>query len=69
MQASDANKIATPEVWTPGGDVIVPPPKTSDAVAKRASEGYKTVDWYYSSNHSEPQAGRARALPSYDARS
>jgi peroxiredoxin (alkyl hydroperoxide reductase subunit C) len=28
--------------------VIVPPPKTAEAVAKRASEGYKTTDWYYS---------------------
>lgn len=48
MQTSDAHKIATPEGWTPGCDVIVPPPKTAEAVAKRASEGYKTTDWYYS---------------------
>ncbi len=27
MQTSDANKIATPEGWTPGCDVIVPRPK------------------------------------------
>ena len=48
MQTSDANKVATPEGWTPGCDVIVPPPKTADAVAKRAGEGFDTVDWYYS---------------------
>ena len=48
MQTSDAHKVATPEGWTPGCDVIVPPPKTADAVARRASEGFKTVDWYYS---------------------
>lgn len=48
MQTSDANKVATPEGWTPGCDVIVPPPKTAAAVAKRASEGHNTVDWYYS---------------------
>ena len=48
MQASDANKIATPEGWTPGCDVIVPPPRTADAVAKRHGEGFNTVDWYYS---------------------
>jgi peroxiredoxin 2/4 len=48
MQTSDANKVATPEGWTPGCDVIVPPPKTAAAVAKRAGEGFKTVDWYYS---------------------
>jgi peroxiredoxin (alkyl hydroperoxide reductase subunit C) len=48
MQTSDANKIATPEGWTPGCDVIVPPPKTAEAVAARAGEGYNTVDWYFS---------------------
>jgi peroxiredoxin 2/4 len=48
MQTSDANKIATPEGWVPGCDVIVPPPKTAEAVAARAGEGYHTVDWYFS---------------------
>lgn len=48
MQTSDANAVATPENWHPGQPVIVPPPKTSDAADKRASEGYDTVDWYYS---------------------
>ena len=48
MQTSDANKIATPEGWSPGCDVIVPPPKTAADAAKRASEGYKTTDWYFS---------------------
>jgi peroxiredoxin (alkyl hydroperoxide reductase subunit C) len=48
MQASDKNAVATPEGWTPGCDVIVPPPKTADAADRRASEGYKTTDWYYS---------------------
>lgn len=48
MQTSDANKIATPEGWSPGCDVIVPPPKTAEAVAARAGEGYDTVDWYFS---------------------
>ncbi len=48
MQTSDANKIATPEGWTPGCDVIVPPPKTAEAAAARAGEGYNTVDWYFS---------------------
>jgi peroxiredoxin (alkyl hydroperoxide reductase subunit C) len=28
--------------------VIVPPPKTAEALARRAGEGFKTVDWYYS---------------------
>ena len=48
MQTIDKNSVATPEGWTPGCDVIVPPPKTSEAADKRTSEGYNTVDWYYS---------------------
>lgn len=48
LQTSDTNKVATPEGWQPGGDVIVPPPQTSEAANKRESEGYNTVDWYYS---------------------
>lgn len=48
MQTSDANSVATPEGWTPGCKVIVPPPKTAAAAALRASEGYDTTDWYYS---------------------
>ncbi|MDO8449729.1 MAG: hypothetical protein Q7T10_13095 [Rhodoferax sp.] len=48
VQSSDKNACATPEGWTPGHDVIVPPPKTAEAADKRPSEGYKTVDWYYS---------------------
>src|SRR3989338_6659628 len=47
MQTSDANKVATPEGWTPGCDVIVPAPKTPDAIAKRQAEGLNTVDWYF----------------------
>jgi peroxiredoxin (alkyl hydroperoxide reductase subunit C) len=48
MQTSDANKVATPEGWTPGCKVIVPPPKTAADAEARASEGYDTIDWYYS---------------------
>lgn len=48
MQTSDANQIATPEGWTPGCDVIVPPPKTAEALTKRMGEGLKTTDWYFS---------------------
>jgi peroxiredoxin (alkyl hydroperoxide reductase subunit C) len=28
--------------------VIVPPPKSPDAIKARMAEGYKMVDWYYS---------------------
>ena len=48
MQTSDANSVATPENWTPGCPVIVPPPKTAAALDKRLTEGYDMVDWYYS---------------------
>jgi peroxiredoxin (alkyl hydroperoxide reductase subunit C) len=48
LQASDAQKIATPEGWTPGQDAIVPPPKTAEAARQRGSEGYATTDWYFS---------------------
>jgi peroxiredoxin (alkyl hydroperoxide reductase subunit C) len=47
MQTSDANKIATPEGWTPGCDVIVPPPKSPEAIAQRLTEGYAMKDWYF----------------------
>jgi peroxiredoxin (alkyl hydroperoxide reductase subunit C) len=47
MQTSDANKVATPESWKPGDDVIVPAPKTPDAIAKRKAEGLNTIDWYF----------------------
>lgn len=48
LQASDAQKIATPEGWTPGQDAIVPPPKTAEAARQRGAEGYVTTDWYFS---------------------
>lgn len=47
MQTSDANKIATPEGWTPGCDVIVPPPKSPEAIVQRQAEGYAMKDWYF----------------------
>lgn len=48
LQTSDKHGVATPEGWTPGQDVIVPPPKTSEAAARRLQEGYETTDWYFS---------------------
>jgi peroxiredoxin (alkyl hydroperoxide reductase subunit C) len=48
MQTSDANQCATPENWQPGEAVIVPPPATAEAAESRGSEGYETVDWYFS---------------------
>ena len=48
LQTSDAHKVATPENWQPGQDVIVPPPATADAAEARMSEGFETKDWYFS---------------------
>lgn len=48
LQTSDTNKVATPEGWKAGEKVIVPPPQTADAAAKRADEGFETTDWYFS---------------------
>ena len=42
------NKVATPENWQPGDKVIVPPPATDALAEQRFSEGYETVDWYFS---------------------
>lgn len=48
LRTSDEHKIATPENWHPGEKVIVPPPATTEAAAKRASEGYDYTDWHFS---------------------
>lgn len=48
LQTSDAESVATPESWTPGERVIVPPPQTADAAEARLSEGFDTKDWYFS---------------------
>ncbi|KKO48990.1 peroxiredoxin [Arsukibacterium sp. MJ3] len=48
LQTSDEHKVATPENWQPGDDVIVPPPATSADADIRKDQGYNYVDWYYS---------------------
>lgn len=48
MQTSDEHGVATPEGWTPGDKVIVPPPATTQEADIRADQGYETVDWYFS---------------------
>jgi peroxiredoxin (alkyl hydroperoxide reductase subunit C) len=48
LQTSDEYKVATPENWQPGQDVIVPTPQTADAAEARMSEGFETKDWYFS---------------------
>ena len=48
LQASDANKVATPENWHPGDQVIVPPPATVAEAEAREGQGYDYTDWYFS---------------------
>lgn len=49
MQTSDANQVATPEGWKPGEDVIVPPPRTPEAIAAREQDkAYDVKAWYLS---------------------
>lgn len=48
LQTSDANKVATPENWRPGEQVIVPPPATVAEAAAREGMSYDYTDWYFS---------------------
>ena len=48
LQTSVTHKVATPENWHPGEDVIVPTPQTTDAAEARMHEGLQTKDWYFS---------------------
>jgi peroxiredoxin (alkyl hydroperoxide reductase subunit C) len=48
MQTSDQHKVATPEGWTLGQQVIVPPPATAEAVAQRMQDSdCSCTDWYF----------------------
>jgi peroxiredoxin (alkyl hydroperoxide reductase subunit C) len=46
LQTADAHHVATPADWQPGEDVIVPPPRTTEQVESRLSEGYQCLDWF-----------------------
>ncbi|MEE2002476.1 peroxiredoxin [Alkalimonas sp. MEB108] len=48
LQTSDEHKVATPENWQPGEDVIVPPPATMADAEVRKDQGYQYTDWYFS---------------------
>lgn len=48
LQMSDENKVATPEGWTTGEPVIVPPPATIGEARARKKLGYDYTDWYFS---------------------
>ncbi|MEJ5314980.1 MULTISPECIES: peroxiredoxin [Anaerolinea] len=46
LQTSDQYGVATPANWRPGDKVIVPAPKTVDAVDVTPKPGYEVIDWY-----------------------
>ena len=46
LQTSDENKCAMPLNWQPGYKVIVPAPKTVEALAERKKSDLEMVDWY-----------------------
>jgi peroxiredoxin (alkyl hydroperoxide reductase subunit C) len=48
LQTSDTHKVATPENWHPGEQVIVPPPATMAEAEARLGQGYDYTDWYFS---------------------
>jgi peroxiredoxin (alkyl hydroperoxide reductase subunit C) len=46
LQTSDEHKVAMPLNWVPGDKVIIPAPKTIEALAERKSSNLEMVDWY-----------------------
>ena len=46
LQTSDENNCAMPLNWKAGEKVIVPPPKTLEALKERKASNYEMVDWY-----------------------
>jgi peroxiredoxin (alkyl hydroperoxide reductase subunit C) len=48
LRTTDTHGVATPEGWTPGEKVMVPPPKTvADAEARAKNPEYEYTDWYF----------------------
>jgi peroxiredoxin 2/4 len=47
LQTTDANGVATPANWQPGEKVIVPPPRTQEALEERLQAGFECTDWYF----------------------
>jgi len=51
LQALQMNKkqgVATPEGWTPGEKVIIPPPLTTAEAEKRVNDkSFEVTDWYF----------------------
>ena len=51
LQTADQHKVAMPLNWTPGEQVIVPPPKTVEAMLEREASDYEMVDFYLAKKH------------------
>lgn len=49
LHTVDAHGVACPANWTPGQDVIIPPPATTQAAEERVkTPGIEVTDWYFS---------------------
>ncbi|TDD77298.1 peroxiredoxin [Flavobacterium caseinilyticum] len=46
LQTSDEHKVAIPLDWQPGDKVIIPAPKTVEALTERKNSDLEMVDWY-----------------------
>ncbi len=46
LQTASEHSVACPLDWQPGDKVIVPAPKTIDALAERKKSNLEMVDWY-----------------------
>jgi len=49
LQTADKNEVLTPANWKPGGDVLLPSPKTmeeSDNLKAKNKSGYYNLNWY-----------------------
>lgn len=46
LQTSDEHKVAIPLDWQPGDKVIIPAPKTVEALTERKNSELEMVDWY-----------------------
>lgn len=46
LQISDEHKVAIPLDWQPGDKVIIPAPKTVEALTERKNSDLEMVDWY-----------------------
>ena len=46
LQTSDEHKVAMPLDWQPGDKVLIPAPKTVEALAERKKSDLEMVDWY-----------------------